>query len=139
MRFEPRQFSKRFPPVTCALFFVTDSPFSYDAVLEMDLPTVYRATACAIILPSGSVYVGVALCSPSDQYVRKVGRAKALGRAAQVLSVALKANSDDPTDWVTIQDGDEGIKATRDAVRKLCEEQLALRKSEAINQAALYA
>lgn len=77
MQFDTRQFSKRFPKVTCSLF-----------VIHEPLPihtSMHRGTAAAIILPDGRFWIGVALCSPCDQYVKATGRQKALGRAFQAL------------------------------------------------------
>ena len=74
MKFAMHSFSKRKPAVECAVFVIHEAP-----------QTAYRATGAAIIMPSGMVYVGVCACSPSDAFVRKVGRAKAIGRAYQNL------------------------------------------------------
>ena len=71
MKFIERTFSKRHPPVECALFIVH----------EKYLRGYSRGTACAIILPSGEFWVGVAACSSSDPFSFAVGRAKAQGRA----------------------------------------------------------
>lgn len=74
MKFSAHQFSKRFSPVDCSIFVIHD-----------DVHTKYRGTAAAIILPSGAVYIGTSVCSPGDQFVKKVGRAKAIGRAFQAM------------------------------------------------------
>lgn len=92
MKFTEYTFSKRFPAVECAVF-VIHQPANHRPWIEYDphtgVPDVvamrYRGTAAAIILPDGRYWTGVALCSPSDPYVRVVGRQKALGRAFQAL------------------------------------------------------
>lgn len=81
MKFESRKFSKRFPPVECAIFVVHE-PFEakrYETTTGVVYQ--YRGTAAAIILPDGRFWVGATLCSPRDQFVKKIGRAKAIGRA----------------------------------------------------------
>ena len=40
-----------------------------------------RGTGAGITLPDGRFWVGVTLCSPSDQFVKATGRNKAIGRA----------------------------------------------------------
>ena len=45
----------------------------------------HRATGAAIILPDGRVSIGVAVCSPADQFVKATGRQKAIGRAYQTM------------------------------------------------------
>jgi hypothetical protein len=74
MKFELRQFSKRYVPVECAVF-----------VIHEPVAVVLRATGAAILTTDGAVFIGVALCSRHDQFIKKVGRAKALGRAASEL------------------------------------------------------
>ena len=71
MKFVKREFSKRHPPVECALFIVHEN-------YQRGFP---RGTACALILPSGAFWVGVTICSSSDPFTFAVGRAKAQGRA----------------------------------------------------------
>lgn len=78
MNFAPHKFSRRFPEVECAILVVHEKP------------THYRGTAAAIITKEGGVYIGVTLCAPGDQYVKKIGRAKAIGRAAQNLCLKAK-------------------------------------------------
>lgn len=84
MKFEKRHFSRRHAPLDCALFVVHEP---CDATLRdkygMDLPShlMYRGTAAALILPDGDYWIGVTLCSPGDQFVKKSGRDKAVGRA----------------------------------------------------------
>lgn len=72
MTFEKLQFSRRFPPLTCAVFVIHDKP-----------GTKYRGSAAAIVLQDGRMYVGTSICSPQDQFVKKLGRIKAVGRAAK--------------------------------------------------------
>src|SRR3990167_1731210 len=93
MNFTEHKFSKRFPPVTCAIFVVHEpQALNVTSDTGFDLRTVparvYRGTAAAIILPDGRFWVGVTLCSPSDPFVKATGRAKAIGRAYQ----AIRAN-----------------------------------------------
>ena len=94
MKFDYRQFSKRFPAIECAVFVIHEPPqvpsmadcMKHDPVLGSLYPEgnnhwLYRGTAAAIILPDGRFWVGVCLCSPSDQFVKVTGRNKAIGRA----------------------------------------------------------
>ena len=87
MKFEKRQFSKRFPAVECALFVVHEpdhkSLHTYTPTFKCGAEYELRGTAAAIILPDGRFWVGVCLCSPSDQFVKVTGRNKAIGRAFQ--------------------------------------------------------
>ena len=70
MKFESRTFSKRFAPQECVVF-----------VMHEPDGTPFRATGAALILRSGAAYVGIAVCSPADRFIRSVGHAKAVGRA----------------------------------------------------------
>src|SRR3990167_4072654 len=86
MNFTEHKFSKRFPPVTCAIFVVHEpQALNVTSDTGFDLRTVparvHRGTAAAIILPDGRFWVGVTLCSPRDPFVKATGRAKAIGRA----------------------------------------------------------
>lgn len=88
MKFESHTFSKRFPPITCALFVIHEPPrgpyVEYDTRGEAPpshAEIAFRGTAAAIILPDGRFWVGVCLCSPRDQFIKAVGRQKAIGRA----------------------------------------------------------
>jgi hypothetical protein len=88
MKFEEHRFSKRFPPVTCALFVIHEAPMPQIVVPRDDFPfvanrSIHRGTAAAIILPDGRFWIGVCLCAPMDQFVKKIGRQKAIGRAAR--------------------------------------------------------
>lgn len=76
MKFEMRRFSKRFPEFECAVFVIHE-PYAKDMA--------HRGTAAAIILPDGRFWKAVALCSPSDPYVKATGRSKAVGRAFQAM------------------------------------------------------
>ncbi len=86
MKFEKRRFSKRFPEIECAIFVVHEPPMPKIAVPKDEFPyvenrSVHRGTAAALILPDGRFWIGVCLCSPSDEFVKATGRAKAIGRA----------------------------------------------------------
>lgn len=88
MKFESRSFSKRHPAIECALFVIHEQvnhlPYvEYQPGLGIPSPASLhlRGTAAAIILPDGRFWIGVCLCSPKDQFVKSVGRAKAVGRA----------------------------------------------------------
>lgn len=70
LKFEPRWFSDRYAELECGVFVVH--------YRENGRP---RGTIAAIVLPTGEYWFGVALSNPSDQFVKKVGRAKAIGRA----------------------------------------------------------
>lgn len=82
MKFTERQFSKRFPPIECAVFVMHEPALSSPMLV---ISPEYRATGAAIILPYGAVYVGVSVCSPEDQFIKATGRSKALGRAFQAM------------------------------------------------------
>lgn len=73
MKFELTRFSDRFEPVEAAVMVY------YEQTKEQ----AYRGVAAAIVLPDGKYWIGVTLCSPDDQFIKAVGRAKAIGRAAQ--------------------------------------------------------
>lgn len=100
MKFEDHRFSKRFPPVNCALFVIHEPSVAGKAFIEYDpakgIPNVramqYRGTAAAIILPDGRFWVGVCLCAPMDQFVKKIGRQKAIGRAYVALRKGCAVN-----------------------------------------------
>ena len=95
MKFHSHQFSKRFPPVICSIFVVHEPNFKGMSYVEYDPKLVsadefsewirYRGTAAAIILEDGRFWIGVSLCSPNDDFVKKIGRAKAVGRAYQLM------------------------------------------------------
>jgi hypothetical protein len=108
MKFTEHTFSKRFPPVECATFVIHESA-----------EEPYRATAAAIILPTGMVYVGVSVCSVNDQFIKSVGREKALGRAFQ----QLRKNDGNQLMF----DGDDGSNAIDD-LKELLAEKIALKK-----------
>lgn len=100
MKFQVREFSKRFRPVECAVIVMHESNIGFRPIIQYDpidgLPDIQklklRATGAAIILPTGAVYIGVALCSPHDQFIKKVGRAKAIGRAVREMYADSKYN-----------------------------------------------
>lgn len=75
MKFEERRFSKRLPPVECAIIVVHEH---HDSVL--------RGTGAALVLPNGRAWIGVALCAPGDQFVKTTGRTKATGRAVKAFA-----------------------------------------------------
>ena len=89
MKFEIRKFSKRFPPVECAIFVIHEPvPTTRHIVVgippfekEAPDPYAHRGTAAALILPDGRFWIGVCLCAPQDQFIKSVGRQKAIGRA----------------------------------------------------------
>lgn len=80
-KFEVRDFSRR-PAIKAllaqplAIFTVHDSDRDVNG---------FRGTAVAIIREDGRFYVGTAVATPEDTFVKKVGRAKALGRAVQAM------------------------------------------------------
>lgn len=82
MKFAPIQFSKRFPALTCCVFVQHEKVDAFREFNPRAKPSG-RATAAAIVLPEGAAYIGVTICADGDQFVKKVGRAKALGRAFQ--------------------------------------------------------
>ena len=84
MRFNCHQFSTRFPPVVCAFFVLHEPYFRASEPFTLD-EKVTRGTAAAIILEDGRFWIGVSLCSPNDDFVKKIGRAKAVGRAYQLM------------------------------------------------------
>lgn len=58
-----------------------------------------RATVCILPYPEGDglVYVrGVSICNPKDQFCKRTGRAKALGRALKAIEHQ-KSSEDTPT------------------------------------------
>ena len=88
MKFEDHRFSRRFLPVNCSIFVIhepipTTRHIIADNGKEMPDPYAHRGTAAAIILPDGRFWIGVCLCAPMDQFVKKIGRQKAIGRAAR--------------------------------------------------------
>lgn len=133
MKFTKHRFSKRSPEVECAVFVVHEpapGPFvEYDPTQGIPPFLRYRGTAAAIILPDGRFWVGVTLCSPSDQFVKAKGRAKAIGRAWQATSRG--SIHTDPgrytgAQWVfrshqhgtvELNDGFDGIKHTSDVLK----------------------
>lgn len=80
MKFTTKQYSPKHPPIECVEFVIHEP-----ATMALTKPFL-RGTAAALVLPSGQVFIGVALCSDKEQFVRAVGRQKAIGRAySQVL------------------------------------------------------
>lgn len=88
VKFTTHKLSKRFPAFEAAIFVMSEPPralpyVEYDPVAGLPNGKVaasYRGTAAAIILPDGRFWVGVCLCSPEDQFIKAVGRQKAIGR-----------------------------------------------------------
>lgn len=76
LKFELNKFTNRSEPIECALFVIHEP---HTVVIGNN----YRGTAAMVILKTGEYCVGVTLCSPNDQFVKSVGRAKAVGRAFQ--------------------------------------------------------
>ncbi len=92
MKFEPHKFSRRFPAINCAIVVVHEKSWtSY----ETFRPRPSRATAAAIIDDDGMVYIGVTLCAEGDQFVKKIGRQKAIGRAARAAFLGKNDFSDE--------------------------------------------
>ncbi len=81
MKFEEHKFSKRFPPVNCAIFLIHEPAWSRPTPASLSLPVHHRGTAAALILPDGRFWIGVCLCAPGDPFVKATGRQKAVGRA----------------------------------------------------------
>lgn len=73
MKFEDRTFSEKLGrgPIKCATFVVHVKNGKNKPI----------GTAAAFVLPNGEYWMGIALLNPLDQFVKKVGRAKAIGRA----------------------------------------------------------
>ena len=116
MNFTEHKFSKRFPPVTCAIFVVHEpQALNVTSDTGFDLRTVparvYRGTAAAIILPDGRFWVGVTLCSPMDQFVRATGRNKAIGRAFRRMAGNDLSNGNVPFDLEASQWKFDELKA----------------------------
>ncbi len=79
MKFSTQKLSKRFPEFEASIFLIHE-PYRMPGAGDV-LSNAHRGTAAAIILPDGRYWVGVALCSPMDPFVKATGRAKAIGRA----------------------------------------------------------
>lgn len=108
MKFEKIKYSKRKPEIEAAIFTIAEqAPGALIEWCGAHPPSVlaasYRATAAALIFPTGHYWIGVTLCSPQDQFVKSVGRAKAIGRSFQSYSATLHSHGQlilsDPT-WV---------------------------------------
>lgn len=65
----------------------------------------FRACTAAVISCGGRVFVGLAVCSNSDQFSKAVGRAIAQGRAEKKLALGLAVDTDG---WVEQGDIDRG-------------------------------
>ncbi len=60
--------------------------YFYKPPLEKVHPSLGRLTVCILMSLRGVVLSrGISICSPADQFVKKVGRAKARGRAEQAI------------------------------------------------------
>ena len=126
MIFNSHQFSKRFPPVICSIFVVHEpdmwnEPYiKYDPKFERPYEVIrfaqYRATAAAIILEDGRFWIGVSLCSPNDDFVKKIGRAKAVGRAYQLMRAG-----QDGTEYL-YEDGEVEFSNNSDSARLVGED-----------------
>lgn len=79
--FTLRKFSKRFPAVLCATFVMHEPATNY----SNGACCSSRGTAAAVILENGRFWIGVTLCGPKDQFMKKTGRNKATGRAVQAM------------------------------------------------------
>lgn len=73
MKFEERRFSKRFPPINCAIVVVH----------QLHIQGRIRGTGAALILEDGRIWIGTAMCAAGDPFVKSKGRQKAIGRAYQ--------------------------------------------------------
>jgi len=126
MIFNSHQFSKRFPPVICSIFVVHEPNFKGMSYVEYDPKLVsadefsewirYRGTAAAIILEDGRFWIGVSLCSPNDDFVKKIGRAKAVGRAYQLMRAG-----QDGTEYL-YEDGEVEFSNNSDSARLVGED-----------------
>lgn len=117
MKFEDRTFSKRLPPLNCAVFVLHEPARALDRHVLPDVPTPYRGTAAAIILPDGRFWVGVTLCSPQDQFVKATGRAKAIGRAYRLFQKRQGTLEDGEVELNN--NGEEATKAGEDWTGRL--------------------
>jgi hypothetical protein len=70
-----------------------DVRFYYTESIAAHVLVKGRITVCVINLNLKSCARGVAICSPRDQFVKKIGRAIALGRAFKALETK---QSDEP-------------------------------------------
>jgi|HubBroStandDraft_6_1064221.scaffolds.fasta_scaffold476397_2 hypothetical protein len=86
MKFELHQFSKRFPPLECAVIVLHDPP------------RAQRGTGAAIVLPNGRAWLGVAICADGDTFVKATGRQKAIGRAFRSYMKRGESSAYDPAD-----------------------------------------
>lgn len=60
--------------------------FFYKPLLERSYPELGRLTICILMSRRGVILSeGISICSPADQFVKVVGRAKARGRAEQAI------------------------------------------------------
>lgn len=84
MKFEEVSFSKRYPPILCNIVTIHEK-WAFRNTHSLMIRISRRGTAVGIILPNGAMFVGVALCSESDQFSNAVGRHTALGRAVQAV------------------------------------------------------
>ena len=115
MKFHSHQFSTRFPPVVCAFFVLHEPYFRASEPFTLD-EKVTRGTAAAIILEDGRFWIGVSLCSPNDDFVKKIGRAKAVGRAYQLMRAG-----QDGTDYL-YEDGRVEFSNNSDGARLVGED-----------------
>lgn len=84
---EKLQFSRRYPPIPEGQYkiFMFYEPHSEP----------YRGVV-AVLLTNGKAFVGVSLCSPLDQFIKKVGKSMALGRAVRAYVKELSVGSIPP-------------------------------------------
>ena len=125
MTFNSYQFSRRFPLLECAVIIIHDKP-----------KAGYRATGAAIVLPDGTVYCGVSVCSPKDQFVRATGRNKAIGRAFQEYrkEQPLAALGTDNWDWDLYEDGEDFWPSVFHDIRKMVQDEMTRSKQNASNR-----
>ena len=79
MKFTKQKLNKRFPEIECNIYVLRE-PYREPGAGDV-LSNLHRGTAAAIIMPDGRFWVGVALCSPMDQFSKEIGRLAAVGRA----------------------------------------------------------
>lgn len=69
MKFKPTTFGYS-APITCAVI-----------IYHEPVGTPNRSTAAVIVMENGDAWYGVAICSDNDQFIKKTGRNKSVGRA----------------------------------------------------------
>ena len=144
MKFEFRTFSRRVPAIDCAVIVTHVKPSSappihatncpcfrrltdVDDAIECQCDFYYRlvrsggATGAAIVTRDGHAYFGVALCSPRDQFCKRVGRAKAIGAAAKDYFLATKVHQEQFPDYyltLTSSPKEEWTKVVLDRIHR---------------------